>query len=74
MVIASSSADARPGAPAASPLRGRGSGRGEPFGSSMARVTASAFAPYQGGTTAPNPPAGPPAATTSRSSGERRAV
>src|ERR1700704_1544951 len=32
-------------------------------------VTARDFFPYHGGTTAPKPPAGPPAATTSRSSG-----
>ncbi len=37
-------------------------------------VTASDFVPYQGGMTAPNPPAEPPAAMTSRSSGERSAV
>ena len=37
-------------------------------------VTASAFAPYQGGTMTPKPPAGPPAATTSKSSGDRSAV
>src|SRR6185312_1904067 len=36
-------------------------------------VTASDFAAYHGGTTAPNPPAGPPAAMTSRSSGVRSA-
>src|SRR5690348_11311779 len=40
---------------------------------STGTVTASDFSAYHGGTTAPNPPAGPPAATTSRSSGVRSA-
>src|SRR5690606_30357403 len=39
----------------------------------IARVTASDFLPYQGGTMAPKPPAGPPAAMTRRSSGPRSA-
>src|SRR5207237_8501601 len=42
--------------------------------SSMRIVTAKDFAPNHGGMIAPNPPAGPPAETTSRSSGVRSAV
>src|SRR5262245_38732181 len=42
--------------------------------SPIARVTAGDFVTDQGGTTAPKPPAGPPAATTSRSSGAASAV
>src|SRR6185436_16137901 len=42
--------------------------------SSMRIVTATDFSAYHGGMIAPNPPAGPPAETTSRSSGERSAV
>src|SRR5262249_50890121 len=42
--------------------------------SSVRIVTAPDFSPYHGGMTAPNPPAGPPAETTSRSSGVRSAV
>src|SRR6266850_892618 len=41
---------------------------------SIAFVTARPLDPNQGGMTAPNPPAGPPAATISRSLGSRRAV
>src|SRR5438445_437664 len=41
---------------------------------SMRIVTAKDFAPNHGGMIAPNPPAGPPAETTSRSSGVRSAV
>src|SRR6185312_8486187 len=37
-------------------------------------VMASDFRPYHGGTITPKPPAGPPAATTSRSSGDRSAA
>src|SRR5262245_22099170 len=43
-------------------------------GSRMTSVTARDFAPYHGGTITPNPPAGPPAATIRRSSGDRSAV
>src|SRR5207245_4466672 len=42
--------------------------------SSMRIVTAKDFAPNHGGMIAPNPPDGPPAETTSRSSGVRSAV
>src|SRR5262249_3353378 len=42
--------------------------------SSMRMVTARDFAPNPGGMIAPTPPAGPPAETTSRSSGVRSAV
>src|SRR5262249_4056361 len=42
--------------------------------SSMRIVTATDFSAYHGGMTAPNPPAGPPAETTSKSSGVRSAV
>src|SRR5262245_2488151 len=40
----------------------------------MAAVTALVLLPIQGGITAPKPPAGPPAATTRRSSGDASAV
>ena len=46
----------------------------EVAGISIAWVTACALEPNQGGITAPNPPAGPPAATTNKSSGDCRAV
>src|SRR6516164_6035392 len=42
--------------------------------SSMRIVTATDFSAYHGGMIATNPPAGPPAETTSRSSGVRSAV
>jgi len=44
------------------------------FDPATGTVTASDFSAYQGGMTAPKPPAGPPAAMTSRSSGVRSAV
>src|SRR5262249_49604551 len=40
----------------------------------IAAVTALVLCPIQGGMIAPNPPAGPPAATTSSASGESSAV